>query len=129
MSLESDLAALQSLPSSVLQRLIDPSAPAAPPTAVDARAQLSAFDPSNPSSTAADAVAASRAYVGEMRRTAEEIKGAVITERDLDGARLEKIRGEAEVVRAAVREYADKTKSTSGEGKCELASVEKVADE
>jgi len=119
--IESDLSALQSLPSSTLARLIDPAAAAEPGTPPDPHAELAAFDPKT--STVQGSVSASRAYVKEMRRAAEELKSHVIgtMERDVDGERLERIRDEAEVVRAAVTAYAADVKIAA---KCECWCVQ-----
>lgn len=108
--LDSDLATLSTLPSSVLARLIDPSAPPEKPPTVNARAELSAFDPS--SATVQQSVSASRAYVSEMRSAAEQLEPNVITtqERDIDGERIEKIRAAAEEVKGAIEEYAQKVR-------------------
>lgn len=109
MSIEADLAALQSLPASVLSRLIDPSAEESQKSTADARAQLASYDPAK--ATPEESVAASRAYVEDMRRVAKSLEPNVITaqERDIDGDLLERIRGAAEQVRAAIQQYAADT--------------------
>lgn len=127
-----DLDMLQTLPSAVLERLIDPeAAPAPPPTSVkDQLRKLSsstatnpAADPSPaespaqpapettgkpPSAEVADAVALSDAYIKEMREKAAELaQDEEGSGRSLEfRSRIERVREVAEGVQGAVEEYA-----------------------
>ncbi|RSH85919.1 uncharacterized protein EHS24_004104 [Apiotrichum porosum] len=113
-ALQSDLDALSSLPSSVLQKLIDPTSqpPPASPSAAD---QLRALDPAKTNVEAS--VSLSRAYVSEMKTHAFELEPAQIgaTGEDYDGKRVEAIRASAEQVKAAVDEYATMARPIPGD--------------
>jgi hypothetical protein len=128
MSIKADLTALQSLPPDVLSKLTNPFSPAPPALPASesaARSDLASFlsnpNPARPSAPAyssagatsaltppanAEAVHASHAYVAAMRAAADQLTGNVITHVDADGARLEGVREQAEVARAAVAAYA-----------------------
>lgn len=102
-----DLDLLLTLPTSVLDRLIDPEAPPAlPPASVST--QLAKLSSSGGEASIEDAVALSEAYIKEMRE-----KGAELA-RDEEGSnrslefrsRVERIRTVAEQVQGSVEEYA-----------------------
>lgn len=104
--LESDLAALASLPKDTLSSLIDPSAPRSKP--LGSASTLLAASKSNP--TPETSVELSRAYVAEMHERTEQLKGEDVSHGGAvsDLQRLEKIRDTAEEVLAAVDDYAGK---------------------